>query len=113
MCTQLPEAWACSGRGLVFVQGEQAVLTDGRRGLRARELELGDGSDAGGVALVLGEAGVAAGLLGVHAVAVGAGQLTDGDLVGLGSAFDADLGARSEVEVPVGFVGAPPLVANT
>ena len=38
---------------------------------------------------VVGEAGVAAGLFGVDAVALVAGQLADGDRVGFGSTLDA------------------------
>jgi hypothetical protein len=70
--------------------------------LGARELEHGDGSDAGGLPLVLGEAGIPARLFGVHAVAFAPRQLTDGDLVRLGPALDAALTGGGEVEVPVG-----------
>jgi hypothetical protein len=47
------------------------------------------------------------------AVAFGAGQVADGDLVGLGSAFDAAFAGGGEVVVPVGICGSAPLVANT
>jgi hypothetical protein len=84
-----------------------------RGALDARELEHGDGANASDLPLVLGEAGVAAGLLGVDAVAFVAGELADGDLVGLGSAFDTALPRGGEVAVPVGVRGGTPLVANT
>src|SRR6202011_4524343 len=85
--------------------GRPRCATRRSPGLNAREFEHGDGADSSDLPLVLGEAGVAAGLLGVDAVAVGSGELADGDLVGLGSAFDAALAGGGEVVVPVGVRG--------
>src|SRR4051812_4540451 len=59
-----------------------------------------DGADAGGLLLVLGEAGVAAGLLGVDAVALVALQFGDGDRVSLGADLDLTLAGGDEVVVP-------------
>src|SRR6478735_1575486 len=74
-----------------------------------RQLEHRDGPDASGLPLVLGEPGVTIGLFGVHAVALGAVQLTDGHVVGVDPAFDAALACGGEVVVPVGVCGGAPL----
>src|SRR5580658_10015546 len=65
------------------------------------KFEHGNGADSGGLAFVLGEARVTPRLLGVDAVAFGAGQFADGHLVCLGTAFDAAVAGGGQVAVPV------------
>src|SRR5205085_4496312 len=66
------------------------------------EREDGDGADAFGLFCVVGEAGVAAGLLGIDAVALVTGELANGDRVAVGSTLDRALADGGEVVVPVG-----------
>src|SRR5882757_6435160 len=73
--------------------------------LAARELEHGDDADARDLPLVFREAGVAAGMFGVDAVALVAGYVADGDSVDLGASFDAALAGGDEVVVPIGVRG--------
>src|ERR671930_787472 len=70
-------------------------------GLRPPKFEHRNGANSSSLACVLGKAWVAPRLLGVDAVAFGAGQFADGDLVGLGSAFDAAVTGGGQVVVPV------------
>jgi hypothetical protein len=77
------------------------------------EREDGDDADAFGLSCVVGEAGVAAGLFGVDAVALVTGELANGDRVAVGTTLDRALADGGEVEVPVGVGRCASLVANT
>src|SRR6267143_6096004 len=72
------------------------------RSLSPGEFEDGDCADPFGLFCVLGEAGVAAGLLGVDAVAFVTGELANGHGVAVGSTLDRALADGREVVVPVG-----------
>src|SRR4051812_3726007 len=80
-----------------------------RTALPPGELEDGDDADSLGLLCVVGEAGVAAGLLRVDAIALVAGELANGDGVALGSALDRALAGGREVVVPVGVGRCPSL----
>src|SRR5262245_33923864 len=77
-------------------------------GLRPPKFEHRNGADFGSLACVLGKAWVAPRLLGVDALAFGAGQFADGHLVCLGSAFDTGLPAAGQVVFPFGAEGSSP-----
>src|SRR3954462_15652369 len=77
--------------------------------LRPGELEDGDDADSFGLLCVVGEAGVATGLLGVDPVALVAGELANGDRVAVGSALDRARAGGREVVVPVGVGRCPSL----
>src|SRR3981081_313827 len=79
------------------------------RGLRPRKFEHRNGADSSGLACVLGKARVAPRLLGVDAVAFGAGQFADGHLVCVGSAFDTAVTGGGQVVVPVRVGGCSAL----
>src|SRR5215204_3486556 len=78
-------------------------------GLRPRKFEHRNDADSSSSACVLGKAWVAPGLLGVDAVAFGAGQFADGHLVCLGSPFDAAVTGGGQVVVPVRVGGCSTL----
>src|SRR5258707_2339662 len=77
--------------------------------LRPPKFEHRNGADSSSLACVPGKAWVAPRLLGVDAVAFGAGQFADGDLVCLGSAFDSAVTGGGQVAVPVGAGGCSSL----
>src|SRR5437867_5921071 len=91
--------WRCDLNRIARKLRESAVLLG--CGLRPPEFEHRNGADSSSLACVLGKAWVAPRLLGVDAVAFGAGQLADGHLVRLGSAFDAAATGGRQVVVPV------------
>src|SRR5690349_23513290 len=76
-------------------------------GLRPAKCEHRNGAESSSLACVLGKAWVAPGLLGVDAVAFGAGQFADGHLVCLGSAFDTAVTRGGQVVIPVRVGGCP------
>src|SRR6266511_1579322 len=78
-------------------------------GLRPAKFEHRNGADSSSLAFVLGKAWVAPRLLGVDAVAFGAGQFADGHPVGLGSAFDTAVTGGGQVVVPVRVGGCSTL----
>src|SRR6266700_5866271 len=70
-----------------FVE-DMVIPFDGRgMGLGPAKFEHGNGADSGGLACVLGKAGVAPRLLGIDPVAFSTGQFADGHLVSLGPAL--------------------------
>src|SRR5205823_11949206 len=70
-------------------------------GLHPPKFQHRNGADSSSLACVLGKAWVAPRLLSVDAVAFSAGQLADGHLVCLGSAFDTAVTGGGQVVVPV------------
>ncbi len=70
------------------------------QGSAAGQLQEGDYPDAGGLLLVVAEARGGADLPGPDAVAVLAGDLADGHLVGIGAGLDGGLPGRHQVVVP-------------
>src|SRR5690348_6305940 len=76
-------------------------------GLCPAEFEHRNDADSGGLPCILGKAWVAPRLLGVDAVAFGAGQFADGHLVCLGSAFDTAVTRGGQVVIPVRVGGCP------
>ena len=75
----------------VCASGSLGRDVDCRTGMSVSvESEDRNGAHPAGLLLVLGEAGVAAGLLGIDTVAFGAGDLLYRDLEGLGADLDQD-----------------------
>ena len=85
--------------------------TDNVLGTSQREHR--DRSHADGLPGIVCEAGEAPGLFVVDAVALLAGEFVDGHRIGVGAPLDGALAGCDEVVEQSGFVGAPPLVANT